>query len=164
MTYKFRTPWFFRAIEDTDDVVQVGTFTTDEDLELEKVLLGLKLIGSRANESLTLRFHTSTNFNKIYAQSTVNLSSLGVPGSNWEGKILFGFGLQNLPANQKFWITLKALNYTRNGDSFYLSIPFDRPQISSAPAAGTMAKTITPTPATGWFSDYPLEHKIFGRK
>lgn len=164
MIFNFRSPGFYRVIQDAE-VIELSSFTPSEATELINIIMGVYIVGNRVNESLTLRLHTSTNFAKIFAQSTINLTEIGVPLlTNWIGQVRFDFDNINLSLDQKYYLTLVASDYARNADTFYLSLPFDRPQSFDNLSLGTLAMNISPAPSSGYYHDYPIEHKLFGKK
>lgn len=151
----FQIPFMVRTL-DSNETVEMFHFTTPSAFELGYVIPELYKQGAiGGSETLQMRIHTSTDFTKVYAASdTLLLSSLGL-GTNYVFRPKFTFNRENINPGKTYYLTLKTNNYTRNGDTYYLSVMFDYPFTTNTGGSNATAT---------YFYEFTKKAAIFGYK
>lgn len=141
---------------DTSETVEIGQFKPLKHGELKWTRLLIYKHGSiGGSESLTCHWHTSSELGTSYATSSAvllstveNSSNLNTSG-DWFAWIRFVFNRENLSKNISYYLSLQASNYTRNGDTYYIGMPFDYPYPHHTVSLGRT------------YTDYPLAFQVF---
>lgn len=145
MIFNIPQDMWFRVQDSTADIVYAGYF----DNNLSKILNHIKL-GFLKHDCVgrfKIRLHTSTNFNRVYAESNeVDFSQ--VKERFFTGNIKFDFNGVNLNPNYRYYVTIQAVSYTRNADVNYIGWLHDRVSTTNV--------------STGnWDNQYPIKMELF---
>lgn len=145
MIYNIPQDLWFRVQDSTADIVYAGYF----DNNLSKVLYAIKL-GFLKHDCVgrfKIRLHTSTNFNRVYAESSeVDFSE--IKERFFTGQVKFDFNGINLNPSYRYYVTIQAVSYTRNADANYVGWLHDRVNTTNV--------------STGnWDNQYPIRMELF---
>jgi len=113
---------------DTSEEIRLGSLKTAENLELAHIRVFLYVAGTMSGAE-QIRIHLCSDAactKKLITSSWSNLSGLPVNG-NFLGWVRTDFSRQGLNPNITYYTSLEINNYTRNGDTYYLSGVFDFP-------------------------------------
>lgn len=119
----------------------IGDISVPEDLELASIVLHLYKNGTLAgNEQIRINLHSTNRYNSPFSSSDwVSVSSIQGLTPNWIGRVSFSFNRVYLDSNETFYAEIETNNYTRNGDTFFLSIATDWPVVVNNIDASTGA-------------------------
>jgi len=145
MIYNIPENLWVRVQDSTSDIVYAGYF----DAPLDKVLKYLKLgfFKNNCNGLFKVRLHTSKNFNRVYAESNV-IDFSQIKESIIVGNVRADFSDVNLNDNTRYYVTIQAVTYTRNGDSNYVGWLHDFPYPTN-------------TSTGNWQNEHPLKMEFF---
>lgn len=149
MIYNIPDTGWFRIQDSTADVVYCGYLDNNN---VNKVLNHIK-IGFLKHDCLgkfKVRLHTSTNFNRVYAESSI-VDFDDIDDDLFYGNIRFDFvkGV-NLGANNRYYVTIQATEYTRVGNTKFVGWLHDR--------------VSTTNNSTGnWDNEFPIKMEYFGK-
>lgn len=137
-----------RIQDSTLDIVYAGSFTTGLEVkELNSIKLGF--LKNNCVGKFIIRLHTSTNFNRVYAQSAV-VDFSDVVEQSFFGNIRFDFNKINLAKTTKYWVTIEAIEYTRVSDTQFVGWIHDLPSPTNV--------------STGnWPTDHPIRMQLFAK-
>lgn len=109
---------------ETGELVQAGGITTGKSQDLQNIVLGVYKQGPHAGtEKLRLKLFSDKAMTKLYATSAWSaVASIPGIGTNWIGWLRFDFSGDHLNGLLTYWVGVEAAGYTRNGDTFYLSL------------------------------------------
>lgn len=138
---QFYEDLFVKTI-DTSETPNCGSFTFTNDMELSNVQLMLFINGTLGgSETATIKLQSQNN-NDMYTSTTLNLASQlsseeSVTG-DWLGYVKFDFDREHINSSFTYNVELSFSNYTRNGDTFYISFVYDWPYTinASSPTVG----------------------------
>lgn len=134
----------------------IAEVTPSNNLELAYIRAFIYMQGApSATSKCYLQVHTSSNTSRVYAESDrVNLSSFSL-GDNSLTWVRFDFGGQTMLSGRKYYISIHHENYTKSGETHYLSIVYDWPMRGNP--NGDAATAVHPT-------TFPKAIQIFGRE
>lgn len=123
MIYNIPDTLWFRVQDSTADIVYAGYF----DSSLDKILKHIKVGFLKHNclGKFKVRLHTSNNFSRVYAESSV-VDFSDIKEDYFTGQIRFDFNNINLNKNYRYYVTIQAIDYTRNADVSYVGWLHDR--------------------------------------
>lgn len=113
---------------DSNSEIDGGYFTVDTAIELQHIMMRVFIRGVLAGtEEIRLNIYANNTLaNPIWSSSWFDLSEkIGSYTTNWIGNIVLDFGGAPLNPNVTYYIGVETQNYTRNGDSFYISAVLD---------------------------------------
>jgi len=107
---------------------QMGVAVAAESFELASCRVKIYKHGTLSgSETLKMVLFADQDMTMPFASSnTINVSDFS-SGSYWRGMVNFTFGGQVVVAGGSYYPALVAGNYTRNGNTFYISYAYDWP-------------------------------------
>ncbi len=128
MTVLLPTPAYVRTIE-TSETVKCGSITLAAATELAYLRVLLFVRGALGgSEQMRVKLYTDSSYTQLYATGAwVNLSDITNVSTYWWGWIALPATRVHLRASQAYYVTVETQNYTRNADTFYLSLSLDGP-------------------------------------
>ena len=116
---------------DTSELVELGQFKAVKHGELKYIRTRFFVHGNiSGNERVRLKVHLTNDFTVAYATSDwVNVSSFDTSDGSHDmlSWARFDFNRQPFNKNQSYYFSIESGNYTRNANTFYLSITYDYP-------------------------------------
>lgn len=128
MGYLLPARGYFRVLEN-DEVVSLASVSLPASIELYSVRLLLYKHGTAGGSERfrLLIYRDSARTDLAYTSEYLNLTDIDGLGAKWFGWVSFLFDREHVPASTTFYPSLEAENYTRNGDTYYLSFSLDWP-------------------------------------
>lgn len=108
----------------------ISRFTLAQSTELLYVPLRILKVGTPGgSETMTLKVFGSSDLTgtPVATSSAYTLASIDGLTTNWIGDIRFDFARENLTAGIPYYLAMTTTNYTRNGDTYYLSAVLEWP-------------------------------------
>lgn len=131
MTHNVATPLIIR-IFDSDENVELGGFTPTVNVRIKTLLIQIIKVGTAGgSETMTASVYGSTDLTApLDTSASVALAdvetALGLSGSFTNNTPFTMNGLV-LNSNTTYYFGLSLSNYTRNGTTFFISVPFHFP-------------------------------------
>ncbi len=122
---------------DTGETVQCGSITLPTSTELTYLRVLLFIYGTiGGTEQMRVKIYSDSAYSKVlYTGSWVSLSDISNLSQYWWGWIALPVNRGHLKASATYYVGVESQNYTRSGDTYYLSLSLDGPvkEISSNP-------------------------------
>lgn len=119
---------------DTDEEIKCGGFQVANNTELEAIRLGIFVEGTLSgSEQIRCNIYSNAGASKLLFRSAwsdlsdLEYSNGSTVTGDFIGVVRANFSRQNLNKNITYYATMELNNYTRNGDTFYISGVFDYP-------------------------------------
>lgn len=108
-------------------VTDLGSFQPIENLELYAMRVKLFIKGTTGGtERARIKiFGESTRGSALYTSSWSTLSSITTLAANWQGWLRFDFNKENINKDIAYFLGIEIENYTRNGETYYISYALD---------------------------------------
>lgn len=113
---------------DTSEIVSLGAFTPARNTELKHARAQIYKHGTLAgNEQVRLNVYSRADLDGLlFSSDWADLADIDTTVPDyWLGLIRFDFARQSLDSNSAYTFAVATNNYTRNGDTFYLSFCYD---------------------------------------
>lgn len=127
---------------ETGELVQAGGITLGKSQDLANIVVAVYKQGAHAGtEKLRVKLFTDQAMTKLYATSAWSaVAAIPGIGTNWIGWLRFDFAGEHLNGQLQYWVGVETTGYTRNGNTFYLSLLRDWGLGQSGnPAAASLA-------------------------
>ena len=116
-------------VTDTGTVTKLGSVEADNPVEISNIRLDFYKHGTEVgDEVFRLNIYSDSDYSVLFASSSdVSLSDIPGLGTYWIGWLRFDF--PEIPIigtdQNKFYIGLEPVTYTRTGDTFYVGAAAD---------------------------------------
>lgn len=134
-----QSPYFKYLIAnvlDTSEEKHLGGYTiTDKDLELAHIRVKLFVTGTPGgSEQLRLNVYSRSDLDALVAQSNwIDVADFYTVTTQFLSLVRFDFNREFFEVGDTLHLALESNNYTRNGDSFYISFISDWPDPVNVP-------------------------------
>ena len=129
MSYPATEYW---KVFETAEVVLAGGATFIETAELAQVIVTMYKHGVAAGtETMRVKLYHDAALTKLYATGEWTDLIGGHAGATyWRGRIPLNFAVGSYPfvqPGQEYFVAIETASYTRNGETFFVSLGFDWP-------------------------------------
>lgn len=122
---------------DSSEIAHLGGYTVAEDRELKWIRLAVYKHGTAGGtEQMRLGLYSRSDLaGLLFRSDWIDVADFD-GGTYWIGLVRFDFNRQHLDKDIEYHLGIETQNYTRNADTFYLSVVSDWPDSINTPQTG----------------------------
>ena len=130
---QFARDQYVRVLE-TNETATMGKYAISSSSELDQILVWINVEGTPGGtETLQVLIYGSPNTTvPLYSSTVLAVADIDFTfdpnNGDWIGVVPFVFNRESMSGGQSYYLSLKAQNYTRNSDTYYIGYIFDNPE------------------------------------